>query len=149
MFLSPLNFPFHTGSTCSWDLAEDIILGLQKVFIAWPPDPEGESALAVRSSWDLPSWAPNPDTCGACREGFRGHGSVDLLNLALNVMRLPWVWPFVVGHAEVQIPALKWPQAFFMPTGPTEAGTHTAHVPIQLHTPERGFGKKIIISTSG
>lgn len=64
-------------------------------------------------------------------------------------MRLPWVWPFVVGHAEAQLSALKWPQAFFTPTGLTEAGTHKAHVPIQLHTPERGFGKRIIISTSG
>lgn len=91
MFLSPLNSPFHNGSTHSWGLAEDLILGLQKVATPRPPEPEGSSALAVRPSWDLQS-QPFQSRHLQSLQKASGHGSADLLNLALATTSLLRVW---------------------------------------------------------
>lgn len=73
-------------------LAESLNLGLQKV--------GGQSAPAVRSSWDLQSWPFQIGPLQTPQRGFKGHGSADLLSLALTVtMSLPRVWPCVVVHA--------------------------------------------------
>lgn len=142
MFLSPLKSPFNEGSKSRGDLPEDVIPGLQKVLCL------GLLTQKAKCSCSKIPLGPavldpfNPDPCRYCRRGFRGHGRADLLNVALAMMSLPWVWPRVVRCVRPDSrPSLAVVSGILHAL---ESHLYTAHMPLRLHTAECGFGKRII-----
>lgn len=107
---------------------------------------EGRYAWASRARGSTgPSRDPQPWPllCGhlwSLQRGFGGHGCYD--QPALGLVRH-------VGRAQVQTPALKWqqPQAFLMPTSPTEAYIRSACQ--SSFTLQSVALERVIISTSG
>lgn len=90
----------------------------------------------------------NADTCGACRGALEAT-AVLTAHLGPGYDQPAWGLVPHVGRAQAQTPALKWqqPQAFLMPTSPTEADIRSAC--------QSGFTlqsvalERVIISTSG
>lgn len=135
--LSPLSSPFHAGPhAAAWLRVES---WAQKVATPGPPE-RGSRALAGRPPGTRSLGLSDPDTCGPgeaseatpCCPAHRGPG----------YKQPAWGWAPHVGRAQAQAPALKWqqPQAFLCPQ--PRRGLHTLRMPIRLHTPERGFGKR-------
>lgn len=126
-----------TAPHAAWGGVKNPVLGLQQVTVPW--------LLTQKAKVIVQLGVPGTCSLGPCR----GHGSADLLNLALATRSLPWVRPCVWGHGWARAPTLKWelPQTFFKRCVPLRL-VHSPHANPASY-PKAWLWKQNTISTSG